>query len=206
MKLNLIGALLALPLAIGMGVGGIGSSQPLQRVNALDLSETEKDIIASSSASDFFHREKTEEQGTWTINQDSVSVDAFGTAYALEGANLLSKKGNALGAYEFRVHIQVSEVNPGIENPMIGFVPWFQDENNYLFVQLKFSSAAQFQTTDAEKAEGYGLEQLIFSGKYDGEAKYITMTGQEENTVIPAGGASPSSELVSAKRSLKNAN
>ena len=203
MRPSLISVLLALPLAIGMGAGEIGSPASPRKAHRV-LTDTERDVIAASSASDFFHHPKTEEQGEWTINEDSIALDAFGTNYAMDGANLLTKKGDALGAFEYSVHIQVTDVSSGIENPMIGFIPWYHDEDNFLFIQLKFSSASQFQTTSAEQAEGYGLEQLIFSGKYQGESKYKTQTGQEENTVIPAGGANPSSELVSAKRSLKN--
>jgi len=204
MRPSLIGLLLALPLAIGMGAGEIGSPASPRKAHRA-LSDTERDVIAISSSSDYFHREKTEEQGTWQINEDSIGLDAFGAGYAMDGANLLTKKGDALGAFEFTVNIKVNDIKSGVENPMIGFIPWYFDDDNYMFVQLKFSSASQFQTTADERSEGYGLEQLIFSGKYKGEAKYKTQTGQEENTVINAGGSAPSSELLSAKRSLKNA-
>ncbi len=146
--------------------------------------EGENNVISASSESDWFHNVKTEGQGTWAVSGSAVTVDAFGGNYALEGANYLTHAGTALGAYSFTTKITVSELNH-VQNPMVGIIPWYVDEDNYLYVQLKFTWDADQLTTPEEKADGYAIEQLIFSGKYNGESKYITATSQQENTVFP---------------------
>ena len=143
------------------------------------------DIVAASQDSDWFHVPKTEDQGTWTVSGSDVSVDANGTAYALDGANYLTKSTSALGAYEYSSTIHIDELYK-VQNPMVGVIPWYQDEQNYIFVQLKFTDSASYLLSDAERADGYGLEQIICSGKFDGESKYYTATTKQENTVFDA--------------------
>ena len=200
MKNRILLAIISLPcLALG-ALTALASSGISSRMAYAD---GEKDVIASSSSEDYFHHDKTEEQGTWEIGQNSVSVDAFAGAYAMDGANLLTKQGYAYGAFEFSVTIHVTDVVSGIENPMIGFIPWYKDADNWMFVQLKFTNSNSYLDTPEEKADGYALDQLIFSGHYNGEAKYVTTTSQEENTVFKTHGTGISNELNSAKRALR---
>lgn len=147
--------------------------------------ENLKDVIALSSNQDWYHNEKTDNQGVWQINQDSIQVDAFNGNYAMEGANLLTTQGFAYGAYEFTAKITIQELNK-VQNPMVGIIPWYLDEDNYLYVQLKFTDQSKYLLSASERADGYGIEQIICSGKYGGEAKYYTATAQQENTVFDA--------------------
>lgn len=142
---------------------------------------TVTDIIAESEASDWFPA--VQEQGTWNVSEDKVTVDAFGGAYALEGATHLTKKGIAIGAFEFTTKIKITEMND-VENPMVGIIPWFVDEDNYIFVQFKLTNAAAYLQTPEEQADGYAFEQLIISGRFNGESKYATTNTQQENTVF----------------------
>ncbi len=143
------------------------------------------DIIAATNENEWFHNEKTEDQGVWTSTSEKVSVDAYGCNYAMEGANYLTSAAPALGAYEFEATIKITELN-SVENPMVGIIPLYIDEDNYLSLQIKFSYADKYKTTDAERADGHGIEQLLFSGKYDGEGRYITTNQQQENTTYDA--------------------
>lgn len=178
--LNLLLLSAASLIATGAALSAI-SSQPL-----LTFAEGDGvDIIANSSSSDWFHNDETEDQGTWNVADGKVSVDAFGGAYALDGANYITKGVSALGAYDFEALINITDVK-SVQNPMVGIIPWYEDEDNYLTVQLKFTTDADYLLSDEEKSEGYGIEQVIVSGKYDGEAKYITSTSQQENTVYDA--------------------
>lgn len=141
------------------------------------------DVIASSNESNW--TEVNEKQGTWTKEANSVSVDAFGGAYTMDGAVLVSDAAKAYGAYEYSANIKINELNK-VENPMVGIVPWFIDKDNFLTVNLKYSWANEYQMTPEEKADGYGLEEIIISGRYNGEAKYYTATSQQENTTFNA--------------------
>lgn len=184
MKKKLKGIVCVLGLAL-LSCLTLNAQQKTSRLilNAADANE--KDVIAVSADQDWYHNEKTNEQGSWTINDTSVQVDAFNGNYAMEGANLLTKQGTALGAYEFTTKITINEMNK-VQNPMVGIIPWYLDEDNYLYVQLKFTDQSNYLLSAAEKAEGYGIEQIICSGKYDGMAKYYTATAQQENTVFDA--------------------
>ena len=155
---------------------------------------TSVDVLAASTESNWFQNEKTEGQGVWNATSDKLTVDAFGCNYAMEGANYITNAASALGAFEFETTIKITEIN-NVENPMVGIIPWYLDADNYLILQLKFSNASNYLTTDAEKADGYGLEQIIFSGKFDGEGKYNSQTSQQENTTY----ASTAAAVASAK-------
>lgn len=164
---------------------------------------TTVDLIAASQADDWFKNpvDGTYEQGTWTASSSGVTVNSYGAAYAMEGATYLTKKGIALGAYEMESTFVINEIN-NVENPMIGIIPWYVDEENYLFVQLKFTWANEYQTNSEEKADGYALQELIVSGKLNGEAKYNSSAAQQENTVFDV---KTVTNLANAKRNPKNA-
>ena len=157
--------------------------------------EASYDVLALSSENNWFHNEKTEEQGTWSATNEKVTVDAFGGLYAMEGANYITNAASVLGAYEFETTIKLTELND-VQNPMVGFIPWYLDEDNYLMLQIKFTDNPTYLTTAEEKTTGYAVEQLIFAGKYNGEGKYISQTSQQENTTYDA---SKNEVLKSAK-------
>ena len=165
------------------------------------ISPSRVDLIAASSSEDWFNNGEGTDYGEWAAASDLVTVDAYGTAYSMEGATYLTSKGRALGAYEMEASFVVSEIND-VENPMIGIIPWYVDEENYLFVQLKFTWSADYQTTDEEKEDGYGLQEIIVSGRLNGEAKYNSATAQQENTVFDAKSVT---NIASAKRNPKSA-
>ena len=165
------------------------------------ISPSRVDLIAASGSEDWFNNGEGTDYGEWAVASDLVTVDAYGTAYSMEGATYLTSKGRALGAYEMEASFVVSEIND-VENPMIGIIPWYVDEENYLFVQLKFTWSADYQTTDEEKADGYGLQEIIVSGRLNGEAKYNSATAQQENTVFDAKSVT---NIASAKRNPKSA-
>lgn len=169
--------------------------------SAAELAETVvTDLIAESSAEDWFHNQTAdnseEDFGTWEADTDSVTVDAYGMPYAMEGATYLTTKGQALGAFEMSATFVINEIN-AVENPMIGIIPWYVDAENYLFVQLKFTWSADYQTTEEEQTQGYALQEIIVSGRLDGEAKYSSTTSQLENTTFDA---LATSAIASAKR------
>lgn len=166
--------------------GGLMIVNSLSNVGTLIVKASgEKDVISSSSTEDWFQTEAGEGQGTWNANNGVVSVDAFGGAYAIEGATYLTKQGTALGAFEYSANIKVTELN-NVQNPMVGIIPWYLDDDNYLYVQLKFTDDSRYLLSAEEKADGYAIEQIIVSGKYNGEAKYYTATSQQENTTYDA--------------------
>ncbi len=164
--------------------------------------ESTVDLLAVSQANDWFHNPAEDSTpGTWNIGTDGISVDAFGMAYAMGGATYLTRKGTALGAYSVESSFVINELN-NVENPMIGIIPWYVDEDNYLFVQLKFTWTDSYQTTAEEKADGYALQEIIVSGKLNGEAKYNSATAQQENTVFDVNTVT---SLAGAKRNPLNA-
>ena len=178
------------------------TSQALSVLPLVVNAEEKVDVIATSTAEDWFQPEKTVGQGTWSVDNGVVSVNAYGGGYAMDGATYLTKKGVALGAYEFETTIKIQDIKEGTQNPMIGIIPWYQDEDNFLFVQIKFTNSSEYLLSAEEKADGYGIEEIVFSGKYNGESKYYTATSQQENTsynslVIP--------NLKSAKKASKSA-
>ena len=188
--------------------GGLMIVNSLSNVGSLIVKASgEKDVISSSSTEDWFQTEAGEGQGTWNANNGVVSVDAFGGAYAIEGATYLTKQGTALGAFEYSANIKVTELN-NVQNPMVGIIPWYLDDDNYLYVQLKFTDDSRYLLSAEEKADGYAIEQIIVSGKYNGEAKYYTATSQQENTTydalnIPALKSAKTAPKVAAGHNLK---
>jgi uncharacterized membrane protein YgcG len=158
-------------------------------------------VISSSESTDWYHNKGTEKQGSWSSNDSTVSVDAFGGNYAMEGATYLSKKGIAYGAYSFETLITISELN-SVQNPEVGIIPWYVDEDNYLYLEMKFTTKADYLVSAEEKADGYALEQIVFSGRYDGKSKYVTATSEQENTVFDS---LTVSSLAAAKAAPKSA-
>ena len=71
----------------------------------------EVNVITATASDEWFQNEDAEGQGTWTVENDTVKVDAFGCNYAMEGATDLTGKGVALGAYEFQTTIKINELN-----------------------------------------------------------------------------------------------
>ncbi|MDD4077694.1 MAG: hypothetical protein PHT03_06945 [Bacilli bacterium] len=63
-------------------------------VNAYGLAGKQTDLIATSNIDDWF--QVVADEGDWTPTNDKVTVDAFGGAYALEGATYLTAQGQAL--------------------------------------------------------------------------------------------------------------
>lgn len=173
----------ALAAAVCMAVG---ISQLSLTAQAL-ISPVTTDLIASSAAGDWFQNAEGEPSavGTWNVTAGGVTAETFGTAYAMEGATYLTSAGQAYGAYEMEATVVINELN-NVENPMVGIIPWYRDEGNYLFVQLKFTNASSYQTTAEERADGYALQEIIVSGRLDGEAKYNTATSQQENNSFDA--------------------
>ena len=147
------------------------------------------DLLAESSEEDWFHNQTAdngeEDFGTWTAGSDGVTVDAYGMPYAMEGATYLTAAGQVLGAFEMSATFVIDEIND-VENPMIGIIPWYVDAENYLFVQLKFTWASEYRTTAEEQEQGYALQEIIVSGRLDGEAKYNSTSAQLENTTFDA--------------------
>lgn len=164
----------------------VGISRLTTAAQAL-VSPVTTDLIASSAAGDWFQNADGEPSsvGTWAVTQNGVTTETFGTAYAMEGATWLTSAGQAYGAYEMEATVVINELN-NVENPMVGIIPWYQDEDNYLFVQLKFTNAASYQTTAEERGDGYALQEIIVSGRLDGESKYNTATSQQENNTFDA--------------------
>lgn len=163
-----------------VGAFAVSTPDPI-RVKA----EGECDVIASTSIADWFHNKKTEDQGTWSASTTAVTVDAYDGDYAMEGANYLTPAGSAYGAYSYEATINITELN-AVQNPEVGIIPWYLDEDNYLYVEMKFTNNPDYLLSAEEKAEGYGIEQIICAGRYNGEAKYVTSTSQQENTVFDA--------------------
>lgn len=183
---------LIVSLAALMSLGGIqafasdikaSAKQQFTADHIKALGQAPKDLIASSEAEDWYQTESGEGQGDWQVNHGSVTVDAFDARFALEGATKLTKQGFAYGAYEFETTIHIQELN-AVQNPMVGIIPWYVDDNNYMFVQLKFTDKAEYITTPEETSDGYAVEKILFSGKFDGEAKYYTSNAQQENTTF----------------------
>ena len=146
--------------------GGLMIVNSLSNVGSLIVKASgEKDVIALSSSGDWFQTEVGEGQGKWEATNEVVSVDAFGGAYAIEGATYLTKQGTALGAFEYSTNIKVTELN-NVQNPMVGIIPWYLDDDNFLYVQLKFTNDSKYLLSAEEKADGYAIEQIIVSGKY----------------------------------------
>ncbi len=173
------------------------------------LSPVTVDLIAQSESGDWFHNDNGEmtDFGIWEKTAEGITVDAYGGAYAMEGATYLTAKGQAYGAYEAEATFVISELND-VENPMIGIIPWYVDYENYLFVQLKFTNASKYFTTDEEREQGYALQEIIVSGRLDGEAKYNSATAQQENTVfdsntVPAIAAAKRSPLSEQGHTIK---
>ena len=156
-----------------------------KNVSTLKAQEKGVDIVSISEASDWFHVPKTEDQGTWSVSGSEVTVDAPGGGYAFDGANYITGKGVALGTYEFSSTIHIEQLYQ-VQNPMVGVIPWYVDESNYIYVQLKFTDSQNYLLSNDEKTDGYGIEQIICSGKFNGESKYYTATTQQENTVYDA--------------------
>lgn len=142
-------------------------------------------VISASDEADWFHNEKTDEQGTWNVTGEKVTVDSANTLYAMEGANLLTSAVKPLGAYEYQATIHITSLN-AVQNPFVGIIPWYVDSENYMYVALKFTDLSQYRLSQAEIADGYAIEQVIFSGRYNNESKYYTATAQQENTVFDA--------------------
>ncbi len=159
------------------------------------------DVIALTNENEWFQNEKAEGQGVWSSTSEKVSVDAYGCNYAMEGATYLTSVAPTLGAYEFEATINILELN-NVENPMVGIIPLYLDKDNYLSLQIKFTYTSSYHTTPEEKADGYGIEQLIFSGKYNGEGKFTTTNAQQENTTYDALGVTA---LKNAKLNPTNA-
>ena len=148
-------------------VGVLCPATALLYASAAELAEPGvTDLIASSAAGDWFHNQTAdngeEDFGTWQAGAETVTVDSYGMPYAMEGATYLTTKGQALGAFEMSATFVIQEIND-VENPMIGIIPWYVDEENYLFVQLKFTWAAEYRTTPEEEAQGYALQEIIVS-------------------------------------------
>ena len=95
-------------------------------------------VISVTEENQWFQNEKSIGQGNWTANSEKVTVDAFGCLYAMEGATYLSSQVPTLGAYEFEATINIKELN-SVENPMVGIIPLYIDEDNYLSLQIKFT-------------------------------------------------------------------
>ena len=166
--------------------GGLMVLNTLANVESLIVRASgEKDVVSLSSSEDWFQTEAGEGQGTWEAKDGVVSVDAFGGAYAIDGATYLTKQGTALGAFEYSANIKVTGLND-VQNPMVGIIPWYLDDDNFLYVQLKFTDDSKYVLSSEEKADGYAIEQIIVSGKYNGESKYYTATSQQENTTYDA--------------------
>lgn len=149
----------------------------------LALPATAKDVLDISTPADWFYNGEGDNLGTWSVTNNNVIVDAFDGGFAMEGATHLTKKGFAYGAFEFETLITIQELND-VQNPMVGIIPWYLDSDNYMFVQLKFTDMAEYLTSPAEIADGYAVEKILFSGRYEGEAKYYTATSQQENTTF----------------------
>lgn len=189
--------LASLALLAASGAAGLLANGVMTYAEATPL-----DVISASSSSDWYHNTKTDSQGVWTLGASSVEVDAYGGNYAMEGANYLSKKGTALGAYEFAANITVSDINPAAQNGLVGIIPWYLDKDNYLYVEMKFTTDTDYLLSADEKSEGYAIEQIICSGRYNGEAKYVTATSQQENTVFDS---LTVASLKTSKQAPKNA-
>ena len=163
-------------------LSGLMIVNSLNNAKSLKLKATnEVDVIATSSSTDWFQSEAGEGQGKWNVSNNVVSVDAFNGAYAIDGATYLTKKGTALGDFEYKANIKITELNK-VQNPMVGIIPWYLDDDNYLYVQLKFTNDSKYLLSKEEQNDGYAIEQVIVSGKYDGESKYYTATSKQENT------------------------
>ena len=163
-------------------LSGLMIVNSLNNVKSLKLKATnEVDVISLSSSADWFQSEAGEGQGKWNVSNNVVSVDAFNGAYAIDGATYLTKKGTALGDFEYKANIKITELNK-VQNPMVGIIPWYLDDDNYLYVQLKFTNDSKYLLSKEEQNDGYAIEQVIVSGKYDGESKYYTATSKQENT------------------------
>ena len=116
-------------------LSGLMIVNSLNNVKSLKLkASNEVDVIASSSSTDWFQSEAGEGQGKWNVSNNVVSVDAFNGAYAIDGATYLTKKGTALGDFEYKANIKITELNK-VQNPMVGIIPWYLDDDNYLYVQ-----------------------------------------------------------------------
>lgn len=164
--------------------GGLMVLDTLSSIQTHNVKASEAyDVIAASTSADWFQTESGEGQGTWSVSDNVVSVNAYGGAYAIEGATYLTKKGTTLGDFEYSVNVKINELNK-VQNPMVGIIPWYLDDDNFLYVQLKFTDDSKYLLSAEEKADGYAIEQIIVSGKYDGESKYYTATSKQENTTF----------------------
>ena len=153
---------------------------------------TEVDVIAKTADNEWFQTESGTGEGTWNVSGGKVSVDSFGGNYAMDGATYLTKAGRAIGSYEFETTINIESLNPDQTSPMVGIIPWYIDDDNYLYVSLKFAKYSELNTDDPlysmataeEKADGAILEQILVSGRLNGESKYYTAGAQQENTTF----------------------
>ena len=57
----------------------------------------------------------------------------LGGAYALKAQPIDEE--DCHRRFEFTTKIKITEMND-VENPMVGIIPWFVDEDNYIFVQF----------------------------------------------------------------------
>ena len=119
-------------------------------------------IISATNEDEWFQSEHGQDQGTWTVNNDKLTVDSLGGKYSLEGATYLTEKGSALGSYEFETNIKITELNDKVQNPMVGIIPWYVDDDNYIYVQIKFVKIStllafeidSFALTEDEEEDG----------------------------------------------------
>ena len=96
------------------------------------VSSVTTDLIRTSSQEDWFYNETVSQNyGTWTPSPENgtLTADTFGTAYAMEGATYLTSVGKAYGAFEMEATFVINELN-AVENPMVGIIPWYLDEDN----------------------------------------------------------------------------
>ena len=148
------------------------------------------DVIAQTKDSEWFQTESGAGEGTWSVSGGKVSVDSFGGNYAMDGATYLTKAGRALSSFEFETTINIESANSEQASPMVGIIPWYVDDDNYLYVSLKFANISLMNAddpllalaTNAEKADGFILEQILVSGRLNGESKYYSTNAQQENT------------------------
>lgn len=149
---------------------------------------TEINLITASDSEDWFQEKDGEGSFNVDLINGKIETDTLGAAFGLEGATYLSKKAKPLGAFEISTNVKVRSLKENAEVAFVGLLPWYIDKNNYLSVQLKITTldekdgSGQYIKSPAEIEQGCAIEQIIVTGKLNGEDKYKDPKNKEANT------------------------
>jgi hypothetical protein len=203
-------AALALIAAITLGIA-FGAFMPQRGLRAR-AAAGELNLIAATPAAAWV--QPNEGKGTWGFDQagGTASIDARLGSYAMDGAVAVSDRGTPLGAFEMSANIKITDFDNTTAQDgagSAGFIPWYIDKDNYLFVQMyftyldtKYDGTGLYIKSPEEIAQHCAIERITVTGVLNGEDKFKSATEKEGSTSFFSSAAG---NLQTYKKDVKNA-